>query len=137
MRCWNSLIIVLLFCSCNGRNINSLKHEIVKFENLPIEVADYLENPEDYHDDILYMLIELPKGVESRYKIEVKKAMVGPWESHKELINTKEDVLYEIDRDVPRPYIVFENKLYIPDRYNIFTTVEDLNSLEFLRYELN
>lgn len=136
MKYWTLLIIVMLFSSCNNRNINTLKSEKVKFKDLPVEITHYLRNPDDYHDDILYMLIELPKGEEDNYRIETVKTWTGPWESHKKLIDIKNGISYKIDQGVPRPYIVFENKLYIPDRYNIFTTVDDLNSVEFTRYEL-
>jgi hypothetical protein len=136
MKYWIFLIITILFSSCNGRNIKTLKSEKVRFKDLPVEVTHYLRNPEDYHDDIQYMLIELPKGKENHYSLETVNTWIGPWESHKKLINIKKDIYYKIDQGVPRPYIVFENKLYVPDRYNIFTTVDDLNSVEFTGYDL-
>lgn len=136
MRCWIFLIIAMLLSGCNNRNINTLKSEKVKFKDLPVEIIHYIINAEDYHDDILYMLIELPKEKEKNYRLEIVNTWIGPWESHKKLIDIKKNITYKIDQGVPRPYIVFENKLYIPDRYNIFTTVDDLNSLEFTRYEL-
>lgn len=136
MNYWNFLIIVILFSSCNGQNINTLKSEKVEFRDLPVEIIHYLKNPEYYHDDIQYSLIELPKGKGNNYSLETVKTWIGPWVSHKKLINIKKDIYFKIDQGVPRPYIVFENKLYVPDRYNIFTTVDDLDSLEFTQYEL-
>lgn len=136
MRYWNFLIIVILFSSCNGQNINTLKHEKVKFKDLPIEIAHYLRNPTDSQNDIQTMLLELPKGKEKNYRLETVKTWIGPWVAHEKLINIKKDIYYKIDQGVPSPYIIFEDKLYVPDRYNIFTTVDDLNSLEFTRYEL-
>ena len=131
------LILLILFLSgCNDRNINTLTNEKVKFKDLPVEITHYLRNPNDYHEDILYDLIELPKGKENKYRLESISTWIGPWESHKELIHLKKNLHYKIDRAVPRPYIVFENKLYVPDRYNIFTTVSDLYELEFIRYQL-
>lgn len=136
MRYWIFLIVITFLCSCNGQNINALKHEKLKFEDLPFEVAHYLVNPNEYHEDMLYMLVELPKGVKNNYRMEIVKTMIGPWESHKKLINVKNEIFYKIDQDVPRPFIVFENNLYVSDRYNIFTTVDNIKSLEFTRYEL-
>jgi len=135
MKHWYFLIIIILFSSCNGRNIKTLKSEKVKFKYLPVEITHYLSNPDDYHDDILYMLIELPKGKEMNYKLETVKTWIGPWVAYEKLINVKKNISYKIDQGVPRPYIIFDNKLYVPDRYNIFTG-GDLNSLEFTRYEL-
>jgi hypothetical protein len=130
------ILSIILFSSCNGRNVNTLTNEKVKFQDLPVEIIHYLRNSDDYHEDTLYDLIELPKGKENNYRMESVGTWIGPWESHKELTNIKKDVYYKIDQGVPRPYIVFENKLYVPDRYNIFTTVDDLKELEFTRYEL-
>lgn len=89
MKYWIFFIITIIFSSCNGRNINTLKNEKVKFKDLPVEVTHYLRNPDDYHDDILYMLIELPKGKENNYRLGTVKTWIGPWESHKKLINIK------------------------------------------------
>jgi len=136
MRYWHFLITVVLLSSCNGQNINTLKSEKVKFKDLSEEITHYLRNPEDFHDDIQYSLIELPKGKENNYSLETVKTRIGPWVSHKKLINIKKNIYYKIDRGVPRPFIIFENTLYVPDRYNIFTAVDDLKSLEFTRYEL-
>lgn len=136
MKYWIFLIIVTLFSSCNDRNIKTLKSEKVKFEDLPVEVSQYLGNPTDYQNDIQTMLLELPKGKENNYRLETIKTWTGPWVAYQKLINTKKNISYKIDRGVPSPYIIFENKLYVPDRYNIFTTVDDLSSLEFTRYDL-
>ena len=136
MRYLNFLIIALLFCGCNGQNINSLKSEKVNFKDLPEEITHYLKNPTDIQNDIQTMLLELPKGKENEYKLETVRTWIGPWVSHERLINIKNNTFYKINQGVPSPYIIFENKLYIPDRYNIFTTVDDLELLVFTRYEL-
>jgi len=129
-------LIIVLFISCNGRNIKTLKNEQVKFEDLPVEITQYLRNPTDVQNDIQTMLLELPKGKENNYRLETVKTWIGPWVAYEKLINTRKNIYYKIDQGVPSPYIIFENKLYVPDRYNLFTTVDDLSSLEFTRYVL-
>ncbi|PZX49223.1 hypothetical protein LV84_04287 [Algoriphagus ratkowskyi] len=136
MRYWISLIIVMLFSSCNERNISTLKHEKVKFKDLPIEIVKCIKNPNDFQEERNNMLIELPKSKNVDYTVENVKTWIGPWVSYVKLIDIKNNTSYKIDRGVPDPYIIFEDKLYVPDRYNIFTVVDDLNSLEFTRYEL-
>lgn len=130
------ILSIILFSRCNDRNIHTLKNEKVKFKDLPVEVTQYLKNPTDYQSDIYAMLLELPKGKEPNYRLETVKTWIGPWVSHQKLINIKEKVAYKIDQGVPSPYIVYKGKLYVPNKYNIFTTVDDLNSLEFTRYDL-
>lgn len=136
MKYWIFLLTAILFSSCNGHNIKALKSEKVKFEDLPVEIIEYLKNPTDFQNDIHTMLLELPKGKKKKYRLETIKTWIGPWVAHEKLINIKKNISYKIDQGVPSPYIVFENKLYVPNKYNIFTTVEDLNSLEFTRYDL-
>ncbi|WP_281765738.1 hypothetical protein [Neptunitalea lumnitzerae] len=136
MKYLNFLFIVLLFNSCKEQNINTLKVKNVKFTDLPVEITQYLRNPTDVQNDISTMLLELPKEKENEYKLETVKTWIGPWVSHEKLINIKNNTIYKINQGVPSPYIIFENKLYIPNGYNILTTVDDLNSVEFTRYEL-
>ena len=130
------LLSIIFFSSCNGQNIKGLKNEKVKFNDLPTEIIEYVRNPTDLQSDILSMLLELPKEKEPNYTLETVKTLIGPWVDHEKLINIKKDISYKIDQGVPSPYIVYEDKLYIPDRYNIFTTVDDLSTLVFTQYDL-
>ncbi|MBW2962116.1 hypothetical protein [Mesonia aestuariivivens] len=135
MRYLYFLIIAILF-SCNGRNIKTLKNDKVKSENLPIEILKCIKNPNKFQEERNNMLIELPKNKNVNYKVENVKTWIGPWVAYVKLTNIKNGTCYKIDQGVPSPYIIFENKLYIPNKYNIFTTEDDLNSLEFTRYDL-
>lgn len=123
-------------CSENYYELSSLKHYAVNFNDLPEDIIMYLKNPTDYQNDIQTMLLELPKGKEKNYKLETVDTWLGPWVAYEKLINIKNDVYYKINQGTPSPYILFENKLYIPDRFNIFTTVNDLNKVEFTCYIL-
>lgn len=137
MRYWIFLVIVILFVSCNGKNISTLKHEKVKFKDLPFEITNCIKNPNDFQEERNNMLIELPKGANSEYRVESVKTWTGPWVSYVKLTNIKTNVQYKIDQGVPYPYFIFENKLYIPNRFNIlFTTVKDYSTLEFICYTL-
>jgi len=136
MRYLDFLVTVILFSSCNGHNISTLKHEKVKFKDLPFEIINCIKNPNDFQEERNNMLIELPKGGNPEYKVENIKTWTGPWVSYVKLIDIKTNVYYEIDQGMPNPYFIFEKKLYIPDRYNIFTNVDDLNNVEFTCYTL-
>jgi hypothetical protein len=136
MRNWIFLVIVILFSSCNGQNISTLKHEKVKFKDLPFEIINCIKNPNDFQEERNNMLIELPKGTNPEYRVENVKTWTGPWVSYVKLIDIKTNVYYKIDQGVPNPYFIFENKLYIADRYGIFTSVKDYPTLEFTCYTL-
>jgi hypothetical protein len=130
------IILILFFRSCNNHNIEKLTNEKVNFNALPFEIKEYLKNPTDLEYETNLMLLELPKGKAPSYRLETVNTWIGPWVDHEKLINIHEDISFEIDQGVPSPYIIYEDKLYIPDRFNIFTTVDDLNSLVFTRYDL-
>jgi len=127
---------ILFFSSCNSRNIKTLKNEKVSFNDLPVEITEHLKNSIDLQSDINSMLLELPKGKEPNYRLETVNTSIGPWVDYEKLININKDISYKIDQGVPSPYIVYDDKLYVPDRYNIFTTVDDLSTLVFTRYDL-
>lgn len=122
-------------CSKNYYQLSSLKHYTMNFNDLPEDVIMYLKNPTDYQKDIQTMLLELPKG-EKNSKLETVGTWIGTWVDYEKLINIKNDIYYKINQGTPSPYIVFENKLYVPDRFNIFTTVDDLSQVEFTCYIL-
>ncbi len=136
MKFWILLITVLLFSSCGKNNINALTHTKVDFKSLPAEIKEYLRNPTEAQKDIQTMLLELPKGSKPNYRLETVKTWIGPWVAYEELIDINKNVSYKIDQGLPSPYIVFDDKLYVSDKHNIFTTVDDLDSVEFTCYEL-
>lgn len=131
------LFVIMLLSACNGRNINSMKYERIQYKDLPEEIIHCINNPNDFIVERNSMLIELPKGKPFDYKVESVRTWLGPWVSHVKLINIKRKVAYKIDRGVPYPFIIFESKLYIPSKFNMFTNLEDSISIEFTRYNLN
>jgi hypothetical protein len=138
MKYWNLILGFVIFCSCNkfDYNINQLNNEKVKFKDLPVKIAEYITTPTDYQNDINTMLLVLPKEEVGYYRLETINTWIGPWVSFEKLIDVRKNVSYKIDQGYPGPYIVFRNKLYIPNSYNMFTTVGDLSSLEFTCYDL-
>ena len=83
------------------------------------------------------MLLILPKGEKEKYKLETVRTWIGPWVSYEKLINLTTGASYNIRQGYPSPYIVFEDVLYIPDEFNMFTVVDDLDALEFTKYSLD
>ena len=136
MKHFSLLIFSALLLGCNDHDLSSLNQEKVRFNDLPIEIIQYLNNPTDFQNDIQSMLLELPKGKEKNYTLETVNTWIGPWVSHGKLVDIKKNIYYEIDQGTPSPYIIYENRLYIPDSYNIFTNEDDLSSLKFTVYEL-
>ena len=129
------MILCLVSCNEGCYELSSLRNERVSFNKLPQDIIQYLKNSVEYQIDIQNMLVELPKNKNTNYRLETVNTFIGPWVAYQKLVDNEKNIYYKIEQGVPSPYIVFENKLYIPDRYNIFTTVDDLDSLKFIRYE--
>lgn len=73
----------------------------------------------------------------SNFKAERVGTIVGPesWISYVKLTDVKNNIVYKIDRNVPTPYIIYKNKLYIPDRYNVLCS-DDAKEAIYSEYEL-
>jgi len=125
-----------VFRGCTSQDIGYLSNETVAFKDLPIEIQQYLENPTETRADVNSMILEIPKSKDARYKLETVNTWIGPWVDHSKVIDIRTNQYYEIDQGVPSPYIIFDDKLYIPNTYNIFTTVDDLNKVQFTKYNL-
>ena len=115
------IIVLLLSFSCKSFDykITSLEQKTLKFDELPFEVKEYLSNPPDPIGDSYKMLILINKNDSTNFSIETVTTWYGPWVDYEKLKDIQKDISYRINQGVPSPYIVFRNKLYIPDRYNI------------------
>lgn len=135
------LIIILMFifnsCSDYDFKISELKHEKVIFSDLPVAIQEYLIQPPEFDNENPSSLIIINSQEVDRYVSEVIfNKGVSSWVDYVKLIDTKSKISYRINQGVPDPYIVFDNKLYIPDRFNILTTVDNINKVEFTCYIL-
>jgi putative response regulator len=70
-----------------------------------------------------------------RYSLEEVAAITGPWISFIKLMDNKKRLAYRIERDVPEPYIILDDALYIPDRYNILYS-DETQKAKYIRYQL-
>ena len=127
------------FMSCINYDfeISELINEELKFSELPIAIKEYLIHPPEFDNENLSPLITIDSIETERYVVEVNfNKEVSSWVDYTRLIDTQNNTSYRINQGVPDPYIVFDNKLYIPDRFNIFTTVDDMNTVKFTCYTL-
>ncbi len=130
---------MFMFNSCSNYDckISELKQEKLRFAELPIEVKEFLLHPPEFDIENPGSLILIDSAEEERYKLEVKfNKWVSSWVDYVKLIDTKSKTSYRIKQGVPDPYIVFDNKLYIPDRYGIVVVNNNLEEVEFTCYQL-
>ncbi len=108
------LVLIIICKSCDYR-LWMLKSKKLTFNELPFEVKNYLENPTTTTD--LMICISLQDTL--IYRLETVKTIIGPWVAYERLIDRKKNVSYRISQTAASPYIIFQNKLYIPDRWYI------------------
>ena len=115
------IIVLLLSFSCKSIDykITSLEQKTLKFDQLPFEIKEYLSNPPDPIGDSYKILILININDSTNFSLETITTWYGPWVDYEKLKDKQKDISYRINQGVPSPYIVFRNKLYIPDRYNI------------------
>lgn len=133
-------VIVLTSCSSYDYNVSKLERSEVSFLDLPNEVQSFFNDPSKYK---FHSKIEENLGIRQivcldvdNFEVKTIKTIIGPWVSYEKLIDTKNNISYKINYEIPWPYVIYKNKLYLTDKYNIFTTVEDFSKLKWNCYNL-
>ncbi len=129
---------MFVFNSCSNYdfNISELKHENLKFSDLPIEMKEFLMQPPEFDYENPSSLILINSKESDRYVLEIVNTRVGPWVDYMKLMDNSNKISYRINQGVPSPFFVFENKLYISNRFYIHTDVDDISKIEFTCYIL-
>ena len=131
---------ILLGCGNYDYNISELPSNTVKYENLPFEIKKLLNDPSDYkeYDSNGHYL-----GLRSMiclkcddFKFETIKTWIKSWVDYYKLNDLEKKISYRIDYGFPFPYIIFDGKLYLPNKYNLFIGDLDTEGLEFKSYNL-
>jgi hypothetical protein len=132
------IILMFFFSGCNDYNFNitDLKQEKLKFLDLPIAVKEFLIQPPNFDNENPSSLVIINSKESNRYLLEVVNTWVGPWIDYMKLVDTENKISYRINQGVPNPFFVYDNRLYIPDRFNVFSVINDLNKVEFTCYKL-
>jgi len=132
------IVLVLLLFSCNDYDykISNLKNEKIKFDDLPQVVRSFYLNPDGFgkNEKKITDLVCLDQNC--KYEIKTVKTFFGPWVAYDKLIDLEREVSYHIEQGKPYPYLIYNNKLYITNKFNIFSTVQDYSTLEITCYSL-
>ena len=114
-----------------------LKKETLTYKELPVDVKKSLENKLENFDITKDYILFVNESDSSNYKAERVGILWGPksWVSHIKLTDVRKNIVYKIDRKVPEPYIIYNNKLYILDQYNVRSS-DDAKEAIYSKYEL-
>jgi hypothetical protein len=139
MRTLILIVSMLIFSSCSNYDfkISELKYDKLKFSELPVTVKEFLIQPPEFDNENPSSLIFINSKESDRYVFEVVfNSWVSSWVDYMKLIDTKNKVSYRINQGVPSPFFVYENKLYIPNKYNIVVVNKNIEEVEFTCYIL-
>ncbi len=129
--------LVVLFCfacsSCDY-NISNLQSKTIKFNDLPQEVSAFYKSLGNIESRKMETRQLACLDDSSRY--EITRILIGPWTAYIKLVDLNQNLSYHIERGLPRPYVIFKNKLYIPNEFYTFIFIEDYAPLEFTAYTL-
>lgn len=138
MRTLIIIVSMFIFNSCSNYDfkITDLKHDNLKFIDLSVAVKEFLIQPPEFDNENPSSLILINSKDSDRYVLETVKTWIGPWVDYMKLIDTKNKVSYRINQGVPSPFFVYENKLYMPNKFNIVVVNKNLEEVEFTCYIL-
>ena len=127
----------MIGCSNYNYRITDLKHSKVMFDDLPEGVKSFYIDPSKFGNKnaSLIKFAYLGKDTET-YQLKTIDTWIGPWVAYNKLIDFRRNISYRIDQGTPIPYVVYQNKLYLTEKFNVFTTAKDYSILEFTCYTL-
>ncbi len=123
-------------CGSYDYKINNLKQSVVKFDDMPEAIKEFFKNPIGYEKNETGIILLASLDGKGKFTLETVETWAGPWVAYDKLIDNSRNKSYRIDQGVPYPYVIYENKLYLTDRFNVFTTVKDYSTLKFTCYKL-
>jgi hypothetical protein len=135
-------LIIIIFgfivvgCGNYDYKISSLKQDKVNFDDLPNPVKSFYNDPSDFMDDYRNVANLVNLDAKNRFRLETVDTWIGPWVAYEKLTDISNGISYRIDQGKPHPFVVYKSKLYLTDKFNVFSTVKDYSTLEFTRYTL-
>ena len=132
------VILGILGCSFDegyDYKIQQLQHKVLSYDELPEELNEYLLFVA-HRDTSIYDLAFVNPADSSRFCFKrVKSKLVSSWYAYYKLIDSDKNIIYRIEQGEPSPYIIYNNKLYVPDKFNILF-IGDVDQAKYTEYEL-
>jgi hypothetical protein len=135
-------LVILIFglgimgCGSYDYKVNNLEYRKVRFEDLPTRVKDLYYDPTDFMDDYGNVTSLVSLDDTNEFELETINTWIGPWVAYEKLIDISNGISYRIDKGMPHPFVIYKNKLYLTNKFNVFTTIKDYSTLEFTCYSL-
>ena len=121
----------LVGCTDYDYKISRMPCRTLSYNQLPKEVQRKLVDFSCHLIEEKNRILLCDNNDSNRYRCEEIPFIVGI--DYIKLIDTSNNLVYRIEQETPLPYIIYKDKLYLADDYNIYMKYQ---SVQYSEYEL-
>ena len=124
-------VFILVGCVDYDYKINKIPNRTLSYNQLPKEVQRKLVDFSCHLIEEKNRMLLCDNNDSNKYQTEEIPFIVGI--DYIKLIDTSNNLVYRIEQGTPLPYIIYKDKLYLADDYNIYMKYQ---SVQYSEYEL-
>ena len=124
-------VFFLVGCADYDYRINKMPNRTLSYNQLPKEVQRKLVDFSCHLIEEKNRMLLCDNNDSNKYQTEEIPFIVGI--DYIKLIDTSNNLVYRIEQGTPLPYIIYKDKLYLADDYNIYMKYK---SVQYSEYEL-
>ena len=124
-------VFFLVGCVDYDYKINKMPNRTLSYNQLPKEVQRKLVDFSCHLIEEKNRMLLCDNNDSNKYQTEEIPFIVGI--DYIKLIDTSNNLVYRIEQGTPLPYIIYKDKLYLADDYNIYMKYK---SVQYSEYEL-
>lgn len=124
-------VFFLVGCADYDYRINKMPNRTLSYNQLPKEVQRKLVDFSCHLIEEKNRILLCDNNDSNKYQTEEIPFIVGI--DYIKLIDTSNNLVYRIEQGTPLPYIIYKDKLYLADDYNIYMKYK---SVQYSEYEL-
>ena len=126
----------LVGCTDYDYRISRMPSRTLSYKQLPSKLQKCLS---DYDSRLIYSddgILLCNKNDSNRYRSEAVHPVLGSkaWVDYIKLIDTSNNIVYRIELETPHPYIIYDNRLYVPD--NFYAYIDGFADCVYSVYDL-
>ena len=122
-------VFILVGCADYDYKINKMPNRTLSYNQLPKEVQRKLVDFSCHLIEEKNRMLLCDNNDSNKYQTEEIPFIVGI--DYIKLIDTSNNLVYRIEQGTPLPYIIYKDKLYLADDYNIYDVYESVHYSEY------
>ena len=122
-------VFILVGCVDYDYKINKMPNRTLSYNQLPKEVQRKLVDFSCHLIEEKNRMLLCDNNDSNKYQTEEIPFIVGI--DYIKLIDTSNNLVYRIEQGTPLPYIIYKDKLYLADDYNISDVYESVHYSEY------